>query len=74
MCIADTAEELTGELGVVAVLAEREVRMRSATGVTASQAVLDIGSGRFRRLGLDNEAQRIAERLAEEAAGQRVGE
>ena len=48
--------------------------MRPATGVTDSQAALDVGARDFRWLRLDNEAQRISERLAEEAAGQRIDE
>jgi hypothetical protein len=48
--------------------------MRSATGVTGSQAVLDVRAGDFRWLRFDDEAQRVSERLAEETAGQRVGE
>ncbi len=72
-CSADTAEELTGELRVVAVLAEREVR--DAIGYRRDRLA---SSPRRRRRRFPvapprRRSRRIAERLAEEAAGQRVG-
>ena len=64
------AQQLTGELGVVGVLAEGKVRVGPLSGPPGSQPAFDVHLGHLRWLGLDHEPERVAQCLSQNRAGE----
>ncbi len=68
--IGVTHQELSRELGVVAVLAEGIVRVGELPGAAGKQVPLHVFAGDCGRPRLDHEPQRVSQRLSEEASDQ----
>ena len=68
----EAPEQLAGELGVIAVLAERIVGVGALGGPPGAEELLDVLCGHFGRLGLDHEADRITQGLSQYQAGKLV--
>src|SRR5215210_6891059 len=70
--LAKTAEELPGELSVVGVFAEGELRGRAIAGPSAAQPVVDVGAGGRGWLGLDHEPESVAQCLAKNGTSELI--
>lgn len=70
--LLEAEQKLPGELGIVRVLAKAKLRVSPLPRPAGSEALFHIGSSHFGGLGFDNEAQRIAERLAQERPGEPI--
>jgi hypothetical protein len=62
--IRKTPQQLSGQLGIVAVLTEGELRVGPLSGASGSEPSLDVNPGDLGCLGLYHESQRVAQRLS----------
>ena len=66
--VADAQQQLARKLGVVGVLTERKIRVSALAGAPREEGVANIGRRGLRWLSLDDESQRVAERLTQQRA------
>jgi hypothetical protein len=71
--VHDAEEQLAGELGVVAVLAEGKIRVSQITGPPGEKVLVDVPAGGLEGARFDHEPQGVAQGLPENAAGQGRG-
>jgi len=67
-----TEQKLARELRVVAVLAKGLVPVGTLAGPSGAEPLLYVGRGDFGPFGLDHKAQSVAQRLAQDRAGQLI--
>ncbi len=69
----EAPQQLSGQLGIVAVLTEGELRVGPLPGASGLEPSLDVNPGHLGGLGLDHESQRVAQRLSQNRPGQPIG-